>query len=190
MPQSTEANLLSRLDRALMIVERFTSWLGGFVIFCLMFVVTAEVVLRRLFNSPIPGQQDITVLSMVAFGVLCISHCYRQAGHIRMDILLKATKGRLHWSLCLLITLIVLLTISAIWPGTWNHFLRAYNLGDTTFGIGLSTWPSKLAVSVGLALLWVRLVLEVWVYGRLVRQPDLTPIGVPSPADPTVKMDA
>lgn len=177
-------------DDALMRIEWLTAVLAGLVIFVLMFLVTAEVFLRRVFNSPIPGQQDITILSMIAFGVLCISYCYRQAGHIRMDLVLKLARGRTRWALNLMITLIALVTVSAIWPGTWTHFVRSYDFGDSTFGIGLVTWPSKLAVPVGLGLLWLRLVLEIWVYGRLIADPDAEPIGVPAPGAPGEEMDA
>ncbi len=190
MPGPQHAPALQRCDDALVRIETVTAWLGGFVIFLLMFMVTAEVILRRLFNSPIPGQQDVTILSMVAFGVLCISYCYRQAGHIRMDLVLKVTDGRLRWLLNLMITIIALVTVSAVWPGTWAHFVRAYDLGDSTFGVGLPTWPSKLAVPIGLGLLWIRLMLELWVYGRLVARPDAEPVGVPRSPDPREDMDA
>ena len=188
--ESFDAPLLHCCDRALIRVETVTAWLGGLVIFLMMFLVTAEVFLRRLFNSPIPGQQDITILSMAAFGVLCISYCYRHSGHIRMDLILKLAGGRLRWALSLLITAVALLTVSAVWPGTWTHFVRAYDLGDSTFGIGLPTWPSKLAAPVGLGILWLRLVLEFWVYGRLILRPDAVPVGVPTPPDPREDMDA
>ncbi|MGF1477522.1 MAG: TRAP transporter small permease [Geminicoccaceae bacterium] len=190
MSDSRADAYLEGCDRALMRLEAATAWIGGLVIFLLMGLVTAEVVLRRLFNSPIPGQQDITILSIVAFGLLCISYCYRQSGHIRMDLVLLKTSGRLRWLLNLVVTLLALLTVTAIWPGTWNHFLRAFELGDTTFGIGLPTWPSKLAAPVGLGLLWLRLVLELWVFGRLIATPDAEPIGVPRPPDPREDMDA
>lgn len=182
--------LLRGADRALMVVERATAWIGGAVIFALMLLVSAEVVLRRLFNAPIPGQQDITILSMVAFGLLCVSYCYRQAGHIQMDLIVSALSGRPRWILNLFITAAALFTITAIWPGTWTHFLRAYNFGDTTFGIGLPTWPSKLAAPIGLGILWVRLVLEVFVYARLIAHPGAEPIGAPLPGDPKDEMDA
>ena len=107
-----------------------------------------------------------------------------------MDLLLKLAHGRMHWALSLLITIIGLITISAIWPGTWSHFTRAYELGDSTFGVGLATWPSKLAAPIGLGLLWLRLLLEVWVFGRLIVRPDAEPIGVPKPPDPREEMDA
>jgi len=189
-PSQTGAALLRRLDGTLARIEALTAIIAGAVIFGLMFLVTAEVILRRLFNSPIPGQQDITILTMAAFGVLCISYCYRHAGHISMDLLVTALHGRPRWVLQLIITALVLVTVSAIWPGTWSHFMRAYSLGDTTFGIGLSTWPSKLMAPIGLGILWLRLVLEIWVYGRLIADPTAEPIGVPTPPDPLTDMDS
>ena len=185
-----QAPVLAILDRGLARIELVTAWIGGLVIFLMMFLVTAEVVMRRLLASPIPGQVDITMLSMVAFGVLCVSFCYRRAGHIRMDLLVKVLRGRSRWSLELLVTLVAFVTISAILPGTWNHFLRAFEFGDTTFGVGLQTWPSKLAVPIGLGVLWLRLLVEFWVYGRLILRPDAAPIGVPTPPDPGEDMDA
>lgn len=182
--------MLKAADRYLMRLEYATAWLGGLTIFAVMFLVTAEVLMRRLFNNPIEGQVDFTMMSMIGFSVLCISHCYRQAGHIRMDLLQKMSGGRTSWFLELFATCCGLFLISVILPGAWTHFLRAYEFGDTTLGVGLATWPSKLAACVGLGILWVRLVLELWVYGRLLINPTLEPVGVPLPPDPLEDMDA
>lgn len=182
--------MLAFLDKTLMQIELATARLAGFTIFVLMILGTSEVVLRKVFNSPIRGQLDFTTLAMISFSVLCISHCYRQSGHVRMDLMIRATKGRAYWSAHLLVTVAALLTISVILPGTWTHFLRAYEFGDTTFGIGLPTWQSKLAVPIGFGILWLRLALELWVFGRLVIDPNAEPIGVPTAPDPLKEMDA
>lgn len=181
--------MLNTLDKALMRVEFLTAALAGLTIFAVMLLVTAEVLMRRLLNSPIQGQVDATSLSMVAFSLLCISYCYRQAGHIRMDMLQKMTRGRLSWFTHLFATLVGFFVVSAILPGTWTHFMRAWELGDTTLGVGLPTWPSKLAAPVGLGLLWLRLLLEIWVFGRLILNPSLEPVGVPRSPDPLEDMD-
>ncbi|KHA54085.1 TRAP transporter small permease [Sulfitobacter geojensis] len=182
--------MLGILDRWLGRLEFTTAVIGGVTILVLMFLITAEVLSRKLFNIPIRGQVDFTSLSMVTFSLLCISHCYRQAGHIRMDMLQKMTSGRFSWATQIFATCAGLLLITAILPGTWTHFLRAWSLGDTTIGIGLPTWPSKLAAPIGLGILWLRLTLELWVYGRLIWNPDLDPIGVPAAPPPTDHMDA
>lgn len=182
--------MLKNLDRALQRVEFATVWIAGLTIFVIMILVSAEVLSRRLFNAPIRGQVDFTSMTMVSFSLLCISYCYRQAGHIRMDMLQKVTRGRLSWATQIFATCIALFLVTAIIPGTWTHFLRSWTLGDSTLGIGLPTWPSKLAAPVGLGILWLRLVLELWVFGRLIADPALEPVGVPQPPDPTENMDA
>jgi len=186
----TRRPLIARLDAALIEVERLTAFVGGLTIFVLMVLVTANVVLRRLFNAPVQGVVDIVTMSMVTFGVLCISFCYREAGHIRMDMVLKVLSGRVAVAANLAVTLVALFTVTAILPGTWTHFQRAYEFGDSTFGIGLVTWPSKLAVPVGLAILWLRLVLEIFVWLRLMRDPAAEPFGVPTPGASGDTMDA
>lgn len=182
--------MLRKLDAALMTVEMWTARLGGAVILLIMLLMTAEVLLRKLVNNPIPGQLDMVSVSMVAFSVLCISYCYRQAGHIRMDLLQKALTGRAQHVTNLVATLLALFTVVAIGPGTWLHFLRAYEFGDTTIGVAIPTWPSKLAVTVGLGILALRLALEIWVFGRLVVSPSAEPVGVPKAPDPRTEKDA
>jgi hypothetical protein len=62
---------------------------------------------------------------------------------------------------------------------TWENFLRAYQLGDSTIDIKLPVWPTKLLVPLVLAVLTVRLVLQALDYLRLVLHPDAAPIAVP-----------
>lgn len=182
--------MLARLDAALMKIEYASVWLAGVAILMTMFLVTAEVVARGIFNAPIQGQVDIVSVTMVAYSLLCISYCYRQSGHIRMDMLQKAMRGRAQWLAQIVATIAGLAVVLAILPGTWTNFMRAYEFGDTTMGVGLPTWPSKLAAPVGLGLLAARLTLELWVYARLIADPSLDPIGVPAPPDPSEDMDA
>ncbi len=182
--------MLRAADSALGRVEWLTAWIGGVTIFALMIMIAAEVILRRVFEAPIRGQVDVTELTMVSFGVLCVSHCYRHAGHIRMDLLLKVLRGRGRWIAEIVVTLIAFAVVTVLLPGAWSHFERAFEFGDSTIGISLPTWPSKLAVAVGLGILWLRLLLAFWVYGRLVIDPAATPVAVPVPPDPREDMDA
>ena len=110
--------MLEKLDRSLCRIEYATAWIAGATIFLLMLLASAEVLSRRILNTPIPGQVDFTSLTMVTFSLLCISHCYRQAGHIRMDILQKMTTGRLSWATQIFATLVALFLV------TW-HSLAA-----------------------------------------------------------------
>jgi C4-dicarboxylate transporter DctQ subunit len=61
----------------------------------------------------------------------------------------------------------------------WDHFMRAYDSGDSTIDMELPVWPSKLLVPVSFSLLFLRLILQLIGYLRLLRRPDAEPVAVP-----------
>jgi C4-dicarboxylate transporter DctQ subunit len=96
-----------------------------------------------------------------------------------MEMFLKMASGRLHWAMEVFGTLIALFVIAVlIWYG-FDHFLRAYQLGDSTIDAELPVWPSKLLVPVSFALLWLRLLLQLAAYVRLMLNPDAEPVAIP-----------
>jgi C4-dicarboxylate transporter DctQ subunit len=144
-----------------------------------MFLGIAQVLGRRLFNSPISGYIDFVELSMATFAFLGVAYCQRLGGHVRMEMVLKMAKGRVRWALEVFGTLVALFIISVlIWYG-YDHFLRAWQLGDSTIDAELPVWPSKLLVPIAFVLLWLRLAVQLAGYVRLLLRPDATPVAVP-----------
>jgi C4-dicarboxylate transporter, DctQ subunit len=144
-----------------------------------MFLGIAQVLGRRLFDLPISGYIDFVELSMATFAFLGVAYCQRHGGHVRMEMLLKFARGRWQWALEVFGTLVALGIVSVlIWYG-FTHFLRAWNLGDSTIDAELPVWPSKLIVPIAFALLWLRLIVQLVGYARLVRRPELEPVAVP-----------
>jgi C4-dicarboxylate transporter DctQ subunit len=144
-----------------------------------MFLGIAQVLGRRLFNAPISGYIDFVELSMASFAFLGVAYCQRQGGHVRMEMLVKATKGRLQWLLEVFGTLVALFIVGVLaWYG-YEHFLRAWQLGDSTIDAELPVWPSKLVVPVAFALLWLRLLVQLVGYGRLLLHPYEAPVAIP-----------
>jgi C4-dicarboxylate transporter, DctQ subunit len=144
-----------------------------------MFLGIAQVLGRTLFDRPISGYIDLVELSMATFAFLGIAYCQRQGGHVRMEMVLKFAKGRWQWALEIFGTLVALGIITVlIWYG-YEHFLRAWKFGDSTIDAELPVWPSKLIVPIAFALLWLRLVVQLVGFGRLLRWPALEPVAVP-----------
>lgn len=144
-----------------------------------MFLGIAQVLGRRLFDRPISGYIDFVELSMATFAFLGVAYCQRQGGHVRMEMVLKFARGRTQWALEVFGTLVALFIIAVlIWYG-YGHFLRAWTLGDSTIDAELPVWPSKLLVPIAFSLLWLRLVVQLVGYARLVLHPDAAPLAVP-----------
>ncbi|CUH40828.1 TRAP-type mannitol/chloroaromatic compound transport system, small permease component [Jannaschia seosinensis] len=186
----TDGTTLSRTDRALLKVEAALNLASGITIFALVLLAIANVLMRKFLNLPVPGYIDWTEQFMAVFAFLGLAYVQREGGHIRMDLLVGNLKGRVLWLFEFLSVLFMLLVVTALIYGTWFHFMRSFDFGapnwstDSSIDISLPLWPSKLAVPVAFAVLWLRLVVQLWAYGRGLRLGGDAIVGVPLPEDP------
>ena len=180
-----DSSLLSRLDRALLPIERFCALLSGLAIFSLMFLAAYSVTGRKFFGSPLLGYVDIIELLMPLIAIMGVSYVQRDGTHIRMDMLVSQLKGRTLWFFELISVLLILILMMALTWGAWDHFERSFDCArpfcskDSTTDIYLPLWPSKLIVPVAFFILVLRLLLQAWGYGRALILGLENPVAVP-----------
>jgi len=163
-------------------LEKLENFLNGFsalAIFVLMLTAAVQVVSRKVLNLPIPGYIDIAEQSIAIFAFLSIAYCQRLGGHVRMEIFLSAMNGRKKWIAETLQTSASIVIVSIVIYFSFKHFQRAWVFGDSTIDISLPTWPSKLMIPIALAVLNLRLIIQLAGYLRLAINPKLEPLGVP-----------
>lgn len=182
-------SLISRLDRRLYRLEMFLALLSGLAVFSLMVLAVVSVGGRNFANQPLPGYVDWIEQAMPLIAFMGIAYTQRDGGHIRMDIVVGALKGRALYLAELITTLaILILMILLVW-GTWAHFQRSFDFGaplwsrDSSMDIGLPIWPAKLLAPVAFFVLCLRLSLQLWGYARVVVRGDRDPVAVPLVAD-------
>ncbi|MGB0660813.1 MAG: TRAP transporter small permease subunit [Mangrovicoccus sp.] len=185
----TDDSLLSRLDQQLYRLEGVFALLSGLAVFGLMLLAVVSVTGRNFFNAPLPGYVDWIQQAMPLIAFMGIAYTQRNGGHIRMDMLVGALKGRPLFIVEFLTSFVMLvLMILLVW-GTWAHFQRSFDFAaplwsrDSTMDIGLPIWPAKLLAPVAFAVLCLRLVLQLFAYGRAVITGDPQPVAVPLPVD-------
>ena len=164
---------------------RFFALIAGIFAFGLMVLAVVSVTGRNGFNEPLPGYVDWIETFMPLIAILGVSYVQRDGGHIRMDIVVGQLKGRVLWAVEFITTIGILILILALVWGSWAHFDRSFDMTrpmwsrDSTIDIGLPLWPAKLVVPVAFAVMSVRLVLQIWGYGRAFIRGDETPAAVP-----------
>lgn len=173
------APVLAALDRWLGHLETALTLIAAACIFGLMLLGVAQVLGRKLLNLPVSGYIDVVEFVMAVFAFMGAAYCQRLGAHVRMEILLQHLKGRPLWVLEALATIVALGVVAVIIVYAWDHFVRAYEFGDSTIDIELPLWPSKLIVPTALAILWLRLLLQLAGFLRLVCRPDVEPVAVP-----------
>ena len=178
-------SLLSRMDRSLHNLERQFALISGLAVFSLMFLAVYSVGGRKFFNSPLPGYVDWIEQIMPLIAFMGIAYTQRDGGHIRMDILIGRLRGRALWAAEFFsIFLIFLLMVALVW-GSWSHFGRSFDFAaplwsrDSSIDIGIPIWPAKLLAPVAFSVLCLRLILQMWGYGRAFILGLDNPVAVP-----------
>jgi TRAP-type mannitol/chloroaromatic compound transport system permease small subunit len=96
-----------------------------------------------------------------------------------MDLFVRFAHGRARWLMEFLTTVIPLILVIALIYYSWGHFLRSYELGDSTIDMQYPVWPSKILIPIALTVLFLRLLIQSIGYGRLLVNPDSEPFAVP-----------
>lgn len=178
MSSETSLHPIGRLDRLMQPIDNAFNMVAAAAIFAMMLLGVGQIALRSIFNAPIVGYIDLVELSMATMAFLGAAYCQRVGAHIRMELLIGRLKGRALWLAETFGTLVAMFVISVLIYYSWGHFIRAYELGDSTIDAEFVVWPSKLLVPVAFALWFLRLALQLVGSLRLVIHPDAAPEGV------------
>ena len=148
-------------------------------IIVLMLLAVIQVVGRKVFNAPIFGYIDWVEQIMVLFAFIGVAYCQREGGHVRMELVITNFRHRLLWLVEVIGIVIGLFIIGILIFTSFDHFLRAYEIGDSTINAELPVWPAKLVIPIAFASLWLRLFLQLFGYFRLLLNPGSDVLEVP-----------
>ncbi|WP_226548837.1 TRAP transporter small permease subunit [Celeribacter naphthalenivorans] len=185
----TDDSRLSRVDQGLHKLELMLALLSGLTVFGLMLLAVISVGGRNFFNQPLPGYVDWIQQAMPLIAFMGISYTQRNGGHVRMDMLVGALKGRPLYIAELITTLAMFVFMVLMVWGTWAHFQRSFDFGmplwsrDSSMDISLPLWPAKLLAPVAFGVLTVRLALQIVAYLRAIITGTDNPVAVPLPID-------
>lgn len=180
-----DSSLLSRLDRALLPIERVCAILSGIAIFSLMFLAVYSVGGRKFFASPMLGYVDYIEAAMPIIAIMGVSYVQRDGTHIRMDMLVGNLRGRALWLFEFISVVLMLVVIVALTWGAWDHFDRSFDCSrplcsrDSSIDVGIPIWPSKLVVPIAFGVLVCRLLIQAVGYGRALVLGLEAPVAVP-----------
>jgi len=170
--------LLRKADKALSHAEDGLNLIAAAAVFFLMFVGVAQIVGRTIFDFAIYGYIDWIEQASSLFAFLGISYAQRLGSHIGMDLTM-GWRPASRWKIELFGVVVTIVIISVLVYASFTNFLRAYQIGDSSMDIQLPTWPAKFMVPLALSVLWLRLILQICGYLRMIAHPDAEPIAVP-----------
>ena len=177
-PENTGKGMIAKSDRFLMPFEDAANFIAAVFIFILMVLGCIQIFTRTVLNNPMPGYIDMVELSMAGMAFLGAAYTQRMGAHVRMELVLGLLKGRAYWLAEIVGTGLAMFLVGVLVVYGWDHFIRAYELGDTTIDAKIPIWPSKLLVPIAFAFWFFRLGVQLIGSIRLFINPDLVPEGV------------
>jgi C4-dicarboxylate transporter, DctQ subunit len=156
------ATVAGLIGRALMRLEFAFAIVSAAIALFVMAFVGAEVAMRYLFNAPIPGHLEGSELLMPMIVFLAMSYTQATHGHVGMDLVLDMLSPRAkRWATIgtLLISLFIC-AVLAYFSG--KNALQLWRYDDVTMTPPyFKTWPSAAAITIGYALIALRMWVQV-----------------------------
>jgi len=165
-------------ERALAAIEDGLVIVAGFIVLALMLVVTADVIMRALFNYPLPNSYEYMELGLVFIVYLGAAQVQREKRHIAIDAVIKALPprgGAFAEMLGCIAGLVLMIGIG--WWGAqaaWNSFMTSEYIGSVA---RLPVLPARIALLCGVVVLSIRLLVDTWRYAcRVIHPHGPTPV--------------
>jgi C4-dicarboxylate transporter, DctM subunit len=153
---------LGKLEQIQVVVENGFNALSGTIITVLMLLTAVDVVLRYVFNSPIPGAYALCEMLMIGVVYPAVAYVQQNKGHVRVDILIDRLKRVPRVSFELATLYLALLAFGVICWQSGKLAWGAWITGDFDMGeIHYPLWPAKAAMTLGLGLLCLRFVTDI-----------------------------
>ena len=131
------------------------------LIVVVMLGITFDII-TRFSGNPVSGVIELNRLLVVILIFLSVPYAQQIRGHIDTDIVTRyypRQKGKVVELTMLIMSLTVFMLLCI---PTYGNFVKSYTIKEYSWGsVPFVTWPTHLAIFLGLCLLNVQLVIQI-----------------------------
>jgi TRAP-type transport system small permease protein len=134
-------------------LSRFMGIIAIFVLVVMMLFTVLNVVMRAVFNSPIPGDVELIEVGMVCVGFLGLAWCALRGMHISVDLVVSFFPRRVQ-AVFDVFSYVIGLAISILMA--WRGFLEGIanrDLNNMSATLGFPIYPFYWVTATGYAVL-------------------------------------
>ena len=150
-----------KLEKFIRLISSAANGLGTAGIFFMMAMVTVDVIMRYIFNSPINGAMEISEILLVLVVFLGLAAVQSKDEHVTVTLFISRFKNQARLILSIVMTSLALgFFILMIWQSTENA-VSAWKAGSEFQDLEITTVPARLLVPVGVSLLCLELLVKI-----------------------------
>ncbi len=149
------------LEKAQRFIENAFLVLGAVVAMALMFLITLDVIMRKL-GHPVPGAYEIVAILHVGIVFLGVAYVQRLKGHIFIEIATEKLPEKIKQGLNFFGYLIGFIICAVLTRQSSMTAWEAFLTKEFAMAIvDIPVWPAKLVIALGMATLTLRLLWDM-----------------------------
>jgi TRAP-type C4-dicarboxylate transport system permease small subunit len=130
----------------------------------MIFLGSADVVMRYFFSNPIPGVHDISGLMMMIFVMFSLPSCWLERGHIRVELIVRrfpSWAGDLTWALAAEVGFICWGTLTAYSFVALSDAIKYHEVSSEAM---IVLWPFRLLFSIASTIFSAQMLMDSFRY--------------------------
>ncbi len=156
-----EKSPIDKIWRGIRFAENVLLVICACILMALMFLSSADVIGRYVFNHPITGTYEIATIMMGAIVLLGWAYTQREGGHVTVDMFYNKFPARMKWITTLVVMILVLGLFITITYKSWLIAMSNTIEGRTFKILDIPSGPTYFLVPVGGFFICLEIVLSI-----------------------------
>ena len=145
----------------LFLIERYLTYASAAIIIGVMCFVGAEVFMRYVLNSPIPGHLEGSELLVCIIVFFAVAYTQSLKGHVGMTLIIESLPEKTKKILEIITLLLSVATCAILSYFSFKYAYNCWIIGDITMSPPFfPVWPSALAIPIVYMFLAMRMYLQ------------------------------
>lgn len=143
-------------------VNRIAVLLASLVLVAMALMITIDVILRYVFNAPLPASVEISQLMQPYAVLLPMAYTMARGAHVQVTLVTMRLPPRIRLVLDVLVYAIDLVFFAVVAVYGWHEFYSSYAVNEIMLAaIRLPWWVGKFALPFGFALICLQVVIHI-----------------------------
>lgn len=141
------------LKRVVTPVSRVLNDVSIVVLAGVMFLVVADVLMRRLFNSPIFGSHDVRAVGFALVVFLPMGWCTLMDRHVELTVVVHRLPKKLRQYIAACVDFLTTAILSVTSWQLMKHGIRLQTMNGETPVVGIPYYPFVYLATLGMAMM-------------------------------------
>lgn len=151
-----------KIIRVVHTLSRAGNAVSGYLLFLMVFYVTADVFGRYFFTSPIRGTLEVSQIMLLLITFFSIAYTQSVKGHVRMEVIFDRWSPRVKQALDIIYALIGIAIFILILQYGFNSGLADWRNELTTDQLKIPIIFAKMLLVIGSFLMVVQLIADIF----------------------------